>query len=191
MDDMPQTPFRPSRWPWVLLCLALPALAAPNRRGASIGDAKDDDLAIPIRLPAKGPSDLGLLKALMWAFEPLPPEPRVQAVENLGLLGDARALNALAHLVQDPNPSVALAALRAIGLIRHPRAEEILTNVIRHPTLGESVKVQAAALLVFQNTDSAVRFMKIISRTSGWSPRVQATLGVSLQDVPPGRGGMP
>lgn len=192
MTPMPNVSSRRALTLGLSLLLTASALAAPARRGTPIGDAKDDDLTpAPRALLPRAPSDVALLRGLLWAFEPTPLEIRAIAVEDLGLLGDPRALNALAQLAQDPNPRIALAAVRAVGLIRHPRAEEILTNVIRHPNLGEPLKVQAAALLAFQNTESAIRFMKIVARTTGWPPPVQSSLNRVLQDVPAGRGGLP
>lgn len=168
--------------------LAAPAVAPPPKHVVSIGSAKDEDIERPVFRVNR---DQALMRGLLYAFDPSPAEIRAIAVEDLGLLGDPRALNALAQLVLDYNPRVAAAALRAVGLIRHPRAEEILSNVIRHPTLGEGLKVQAVTLLPFQNTESALRFVKIVARTQGWPQSVQQRAQLMAQDVPAGRGGMP
>lgn len=173
------------------LLLGLPAFAAPpglKKQPFSIGSAKDEDIERPV---FKANRDLALLRAMLSAFEPAPVEIRCVAVEDLGLLGDARALNPLAQLVLDYNPRIAGAAIRAVSLIRHPRAEEILSNVIRHPTLAEPLKVQAATLLAYQNTETAIRFLKTVERTSGWPQAVQQRAHAVLQDVPAGRGGLP
>lgn len=173
-----------------VVLFGLPATAAPPapKRAVSIGSAKEEDLERPV---FKANRDLALMRAMLSAFEPSPVEIRCTAVEDLGLLGDARALNPLAQLVLDYNPRIAGAAIRAVSLIRHPRAEEILSNVIRHPTLAEALKVQAATLLAYQNTDTAIRFLKTVERTSGWPLAVQQRVHLVLQDVPSGRGGMP
>ena len=124
----------------------------------------------------------------MWAFEPAPTEIRVQAIEDLGLLGDPRALNVLAQFALDPNPAFARAGVRAVALMRHPRAEEILCNVIRHPTLPEELKVLALKLLPMQNTDSAIRFMQaVMGNTYPWA--LQNAARIALSEVPRTRGG--
>lgn len=148
----------------VLLASALSAvaLAAPPKR--SIGSAKED-APCPESAGLSG-ADVALFRAMQWAFEPAPLEVRVQAVEDLGLLGDARALNAAAHFVLDPNPQVARAAIRAVSAIRHPRAEEILSNIVRHPSLPDATKVAALEALPFQNTWSAVRFVQSSARNT-------------------------
>lgn len=118
-------------------------------------------------------SDQALLRAMGWAVEPAPLEIRAQAIEDLGLLGDSRALNLLAQLSVDPNPIIASAAVRALSSMRHPRAEEILGNIVRHPTLPESLKLQALTMLPFQNTWSAFHSVATMARTGGGSWRLQ------------------
>lgn len=129
--------------------------------------------------------DAAVLRAVLWAFEPAPPEIRVIAVEDLGLLGDARVLNPLAQLVSDPNPLVQQAAVRAISVIRHPRAEEILANVVRHPTLPEKLKLQALGTLLFQNTRSSLLFLHMVARNAQYSVNLQNAARRVLQDTTP------
>ena len=111
--------------------------------------------------PAAAPSaptpnpDTVLLRGLLWAHEPAPEEIRVMAIEDLALLGDARALDALGPLVWDPNPRIQAAAVRAIALFQHPRAEQLLADVVRHPSLPEPLKLQAIGGLLFQRTATA------------------------------------
>jgi hypothetical protein len=146
---------------WSLCLLSGAALATPPKK--AIGEAKEDDPVVCPALPASPLSvgDVALFRALSWAFEPAPIEVRAQAIEDLGFLGDARALNALAQLCLDPNPALARAAIRAIAAIRHPRAEEILSNVIRHPNVPEPTKQRALELLPYQNTWSSLRFIRL------------------------------
>ena len=170
--------------------LSAPALAYPQNK--AIGSAKEDDECLPCPKPAGlvvAGADVALTRALLWAVEPAPVEVRALAVEDLGLLGDTRALNALAQLSLDPNPRIATAAIRATGLIRHPRAEEILSNVVRHPSLPEALKVQAISLLPFQNSDSSARFLGQVARTTTLSLGVQAAARGALSGVPQARGG--
>lgn len=168
--------------------------AAPKNKG-SIGDAKDDDPPVPTQSAVKpaaagnGDADVGLLRGLMYAFEPAPTEIRVQAIEDLGLLGDPRALNPLAELLVDPNPQVQLAALRAVGLIRAPRAEEILSNVVRHPTMPEYLKLKAVDYVLFQNTRGAVYFLWQVASANTWGYNVQNKARQTLMEVPPQRRG--
>lgn len=164
-----------SRLPLALALAASTALAAgPARRATAIGSAKEDE-------PCPAPKDVGaaevaFVRALTWAFEPAPPEVRAQAIEDLGLLGDPRALNPLAQLSLDPNPALARAAVRAVGAIRHPRAEEILANVVRHPNVPETVKRLAMELVPCQNTFTALRFVHFVSRN-------QVPIPASVQQV--------
>ncbi len=152
---------------WILVGAALVSAAAVAqgkvRRGA-LGSAKEDDAPAPAApAPRAGGRDVALLRGIMWAFEPSPVEIRTRAIEDLGLLGDPRALNALAQLAMDPNQSYAKAAVRAIALIPNPRAEEILCNVVRHPTLPEGLKVQALELVPFQATVTSGRFVRAVA----------------------------
>ncbi len=152
-----------SRLPFALALAASTALAVgPARRPAPIGSAKEDEPCPATRDAAA--AEVAFVRALTWAFEPAPAEIRAQAIEDLGLLGDARALNPLAQLSLDPNPAVARAAVRAVGAIRHPRAEEILSNVVRHPSVPEAVKQLAMQLVPCQNTFTALRFVHRVAR---------------------------
>ncbi|NOJ83427.1 HEAT repeat domain-containing protein [Myxococcus xanthus] len=107
--------------------------------------------------PAPATDDSALLRGLLGAVRPAPEEIRAIAIEDLALLGDARALDALATLLWDPNPRIQQAALRAVTLFQHARAEEILANVVRHPRLPDALKIQALNGLVFQRTPTARR----------------------------------
>jgi hypothetical protein len=180
---------RPLRLACLLCLLALPVLAQAKK--SAFGNTKDDDEPAPPK-PAvaqtAGP-DIALLRGLLFATDPNPLEVRTQAIEDLGLLGDARALNPLAQLVFDPNPAVWGAALRAIGVIRHPRSEEILSNIIRHPALGEAHKLKALEYLPFQNTPSALRFIASIQRTTTLPSGVQNLGRRIMLEVPLARGG--
>lgn len=171
--------------PVALMLLALPALG-----GGKLGTKGDDDDAphSPVK-PAKVPNDrdLALMRGMMFCFDPAPTEIRELAIEDLGLLGDPRGLNALAQLLMDLNPGVQQAALRAISLIRHPRAEEILANVVRHPTLSPKLKLTAIDSLVFQNTDSALAFLTIVARGTSFDFALQSEAKRALAEVPPER----
>lgn len=137
------------------------AFSAPPRR--AIGNVRDELPEAPRPLPPD--ADGALLRALSDAFEPAPVEVRTQAIEDLGLLGDRRALNALAQLCLDPNPTLARAAVRAIAAMRSIRAEEILANVVRHPNLPETTKLKAIELLPYQNTWTSIRFIYHVARS--------------------------
>lgn len=156
------------------LCLfPLAAWATPPSK--AIGSTKEEpEVVCPT--PAPNP-DLALMRAIIWAFEPAPLEVRSQAIEDLGLLGDARALNPLAQICLDPNPVLAKAAVRAIAAIRHPRAEEILSNVVRHPTVSEQVRLRALELLPYQNTWSSIRFVSLLAQT----PNVSTAVGLQAR----------
>jgi hypothetical protein len=152
------------RFPLAALCsLSLVASAAVPKRGAAIGSSKEDE-PCPVAKASTAGADLAFLRGLTWAFEPAPLEIRGQAIEDLGLLGDPRALNPLAALSLDANPAIARAAVRAIGSMRHPRAEEILSNLVRHPTAPMPTKQLALALLPYQNTATALRFIHFTAR---------------------------
>ncbi len=139
-------------------------------------------LAAPTALAQEGPSaltsptsqDTALLRALIWASEPAPEEIRVIAIEDLALLGDPRALNPLAALLWDPNPRLQAAALRAIALFQHPRAEEILSNVVRHPRISDALKIQAVEGLLYQRTPTARATAEAASRAPNLPLAVQS-----------------
>jgi HEAT repeat protein len=167
------------------------ATAWAQKRPAPLGNAKDNDDEPPKRVvtSALSGTDVALFRGLLFATEPSPIEVRVQAIEDLGFLQDPRALNFLAQLVFDPNPLVWTAALRAIGAMRHPRAEEILSNVIRHPSLGEGQKLKALEFLPFQNTPSALRFIAQLPQGTGIPGGVQGLSRRILLEIPASRGG--
>jgi hypothetical protein len=175
----------------LLLLLAVPALA---QKPSVLGNTKDDEdewakkPARPAAAPSAG-ADVALLRGLLFATEPNPLEVRTQAIEDLGLLGDPRALNPLAQMVFDPNPAVWTAALRAIGAMRHPRAEEILSNIVRHPSLSEAHKLKALEYLPFQNTASAIRFIAAVPRTTTLPTGVQNLGRRIMLEIPLARGG--
>ena len=154
------------------------AFAAPGRKLQA-----DDEPVKPAARPSNE-ADLALLRALLWALEPAPTEIRVIAVEDLGLLGDPRALNPLAELLIDPNPAVQSAALKSIAALRYPRSEEILTNVARHPTLPERLKLSAVDAVLFQNTSTAIVFLKQVSRSSTFNFNLQNAAKRALAEVP-------
>jgi hypothetical protein len=147
-----------------------------------LGNVKEEDEPLPP--PPKADADVGLLRGVLFAFEPAPTEIRVLAIEDLGLLGDPRALNPLAQLVMDPNVTVQLAALRAIGAMQHPRAEAILANIVRHPSINERVKMSAIDALLFQNTASSIAFLQQLSRGSSFHPTLQQQARRVLLDLP-------
>lgn len=155
---------------WLLLGAAVAAAAAPAAPpGKGIAGPHDEDCPeVPVAQPLGGP-DLALLRGLQWAFEPAPVEIRILAIEDLGFLQDPRALNPLAQLCLDPNPVVARAALRAVAAIRHPRAEEILANVARHPAAQEAARQRAVELLPYQNTWSSLRAVHELARSAASS----------------------
>lgn len=156
-----------------------------------MGSAKEDDVPQVMSRVSMQPasSDVALMRGVTWAFEPAPGEVRVQAIEDLGLLGDPRALNFLAQLALDPNPAFAKAGVRAVALFKHPRAEEILSNIVRHPTLPELLKLQAIALLPMQGSDSAIHFLQqVMAGPYPWS--LQGAAHNALMEVPRARGGL-
>ncbi len=175
------------RWTALIgLLLGLVCYAGPTKQKGLGSPREDDDDAptVATRGTSSADADLGLLRGLLSALEPAPTEIRVIAVEDLGLLGDARALNPLAQLLMDPNPAVQNAALRAIAAFRHPRAEEILSNVARHPTLPERLKLTAVDLVLYQNTATAIGFLKQISRGPSFTFNLQNAAKKVLADVP-------
>ncbi len=139
-------------------CCAFVCLGGP--KGAALGSAKEDD--VPVEVPK--PDADAVLRGLQWAFEPAPVAIRVQAIEDLGFLQDPRALNPLSALTLDANQLIAHAAVRAIAAIRHPRAEEILSTLTRHPTAPHATRALALQLLPFQNTATALRFVHQTAR---------------------------
>jgi HEAT repeat protein len=120
-----------------------------------------------------GLADAALLRGLLGAAEPAPEEIRTLAIEDLALLGDARALDPLAAFIWDPNPRIQQAALRAVALFQHRRAEEILGNVVRHPRLPDALKIQALGGLLYQRTATARRVVQDVAADSRMGYAVQ------------------
>jgi HEAT repeat protein len=179
----------------VLTALVALSIAAgtPPRPPASLGSPKQEETAPPSpEIPSKGcpappaaprcpDADTALARALAWVAEPAPEEIRAIAVEDLGLLGDARVLNTLALLILDPSPAVQLASVRAVRSYPVPRAEEILTNVVRHPYPGDPVKLLALESLAFQRTRSAKQFLEHVRDGAQYTPRMAAAAKSALQ----------
>ncbi len=161
------------------------AFAAPGKQKGISLRGEDSDPVQPT--VSSSEADQALLRGLLWALEPAPTEIRVIAVEDLGLLGDPRALNPLAELLIDPNPAVQSAALKSIAALRCPRSEEILTNIARHPTLPERLKLSAVDAVVFQNTKSAIVFLKQVARGNFFNSTLQNAARRALAEVPPER----
>ena len=177
-----------TRWLVVLGLLWAGVAAAVPTKSKGLGSPREDDEEPARPVPAAaGEADVALLRAILWATEPAPTEIRVLAVEDLGLLGDPRALNPLAELLIDPNPAVQSAALRAIAALRYPRSEEILTNVARHPTLPERLKLAAVDAVLYQNTHSAIAFLKFVAKGTSFNFNLQTAAKKALAEVPPGR----
>lgn len=164
---------------------------APAPASAQLSSSKDEDAearpALFSDAHLRQDADTALLRALIFAFEPAPREIRVLAIEDLGLLADPRALNPLAHLVLDPDPVLALTAVKTVGHLQHPRAEEILTNVIRHPTLAPSLKIAAVNALPLQATASARELLAAAakSRSAPTELKEAARTAVAGMSPPP------
>jgi HEAT repeat protein len=165
--------------PLTLALLSTFVFAAPHK----VGNSTEDECASS---PLKPDLKLAAFtQALLWALEPAPTEIRVLAIEDLGLLGNPAALNVLAQLSTDLNPTIAKAGIKAVGSIRHPRAEEILSNILRHPSLPESSKIEALQRLPFQNTWSAIRTINQLARNiSGTSYALNTQLRQLASTLP-------
>ena len=171
-----------------LLAFAFSASAAPKKAAASLGNAKDDepDFAPTAQASSGCPDDdAALARALVWAFDTTPLEIRVIAVEDLALLGDERALNPLAQLIFDAQPAVQAAAVRAVSQFASPRAEEILSNVVRHPVLSDRLKLQAIQALVFQRTPTAREMLASIGGSPAYNPGLKVAARQALEDWGP------
>lgn len=189
------------------LCMLLGALASPafaQQPAAStpaatrppdarlLAPAKDLGCApVPVPQEASAEDDVALLRAVLALFQPAPEDVRVMAVEEVALLGDARALNALAQLIHDPAPVVQQAALGAVSRFSLPRAAEILANVVRHPRTSETLKLQALEALVFQRDAVTRAFLVQTSTSPRYSQRVQAAAKASLTKWKPEAGSTP
>ena len=156
---------------------AAPPAAPPAAPETPAADKAGADKAAPAR-PSPTPADVStpdvaLLRGLLWAAEPAPEEIRTLAIEDLALLGDPRALDPLAAFIWDPNPRIQQAALRAVALFQHRRAEEILGNIVRHPRLPDTLKIQALGGLLFQRTPTARRAAQDVAADSRMGYAVQ------------------
>jgi hypothetical protein len=176
-----------------LLCAGVawagdPPAARKAARPGQLGSPKEDDESAPAPPQVGYPGsqqDSALLRALLYAFEPAPEEIRVIAVEDLASLGDARALNALALLVFDPNTAVQMAALKAVGQFQSPRAEEILENVVRHPRIPDPMKIRALQELPYQASKTCREFLNDAATSARMSASVRQAARQVLQDLQP------
>lgn len=164
---------------------------------SQLGDGKDADAATATAgasapasaLPSpQRDADEALLKALLHAFEPAPREVRVLAVEDLALLQDARVLNPLSHLIIDPDPLVAAAAVKSVGRYKHPRAEEILSNVVRHPQLAPALKIAAIRALPFQDSAASRELLSDVANSRAWAPPLKEAARSVISEMVPRSG---
>jgi hypothetical protein len=138
------------------LLLAAPAVLAQGTAATPAATASATGAVV-------GP-DQALLRGILWATEPAPEEIRVIAIEDLALLGDPRALAPLSALLWDPNPRIQQAVVRTVALFQHPRAEQILSDVVRNARLPDALKIQALDGLLYQRTPSARATVDAASR---------------------------
>lgn len=177
--------FSPRIIPCLALLLLTPFAGAEPRRptAAKLGTPKEESSAAA-RPPAppQVDRDVALGRALLFAFEPAPIEIRKIAIEDLGLLGDERVLNVLAQLLVDANTEIERAALVAVRRYQSPRAEEILSNVLRHPHLGEPIKLLAIEALPYQGTGSARQTLERIASTSSFGYNLRSAAQRTLSE---------
>lgn len=166
---------------------AVPAAQLGNPKEESAPEPAAALTASPAPAPtssnAQSEADLALLRAILFAFEPAPREIRVLAIEDLALLQDPRALNPLSHFVFDPDPIIALAAVKAIGHFQHPRAEEIIGNIIRHPSLSPTLKVAAVRALPFQDSPSSREFLTELSGSNAYGSSVKQAAQAAIAEM--------
>ena len=163
---------------------------ATKRSPSSLGTPKEDEgePAAPAhkgKCPTPSEADAALVRALLFSLEPAPTEIRVIAVGDLALLGDARALNPLAQLIFDTNPAVQTAALDAVSHFETPRAEEILSNVVRHPVVAERLKLQAIEALVLQRSPTSRELLERLGSSNAFGYALQSAARKAVQEWGP------
>ena len=172
-----------------LFVLALGS-AVPSAAATRLGSAKDETELAAAKSselrnahPSPSEADLSLLRGLLYAFQPGPREIRILAIEDLALLQDPRALDALRQLAFDPDPQIALAAVKSISHLRHPRAEEILAEVIRTPSSSQMIQVTAVRALPFQRSLSALELLHDLSTSNDFGPQVRNSAQAMLSEL--------
>lgn len=146
------------------LLLALCAVGA-SAQPAALSDARLEEIT-----PARLEADVALARALVYAFEPAPDVIRTFAVEDLALLGDPRALEPLGHLTLDPSPDVQTAAVRALGRFDHPRALELLAELVERSPRPLPLKLEALAALRYQRSTRARTLLLRLSNARNVEP---------------------
>ena len=87
---------------------------------------------------------------------------RIQAVEALGQIGDARIAPSLLKTLKDPNRQVQYIAIKALGELRDTRAVEPLVEALEHRDPG-IVSAAALALGELRDTRAVEPLMTILS----------------------------
>ena len=87
---------------------------------------------------------------------------RIQAVESLGQIGDARVVPSLLEALKDPNIQVQYIAIRALGELRDTRAVDPLVKALEHPDPG-MVSTAALALGELRDTRAVEPLMTILA----------------------------
>ncbi len=152
-----------------------PASPKPNPQGSSAEEPQNALPPVNARAASATDADVAVLRAITYLFEPAPREIRVLAVGDVALLGDPRGLDPLSHMILDPDPVVAEAAVNAVARFKHPRAEQILANVAHHPSLSVALKLAAVRGLPFQDTPSSRELLTELSTSDRQAPPVRET----------------
>ena len=87
---------------------------------------------------------------------------RMQAVESLGQIGDARVVSSLLKALKDPNIQVQYVVIKALGELRDARAVDPLVKALEHPDPG-IVSATAQALGELRDTRAVESLMTILS----------------------------
>ncbi len=159
----------------VVPAIAKPASAQPNATwSAKINTATWNDLEQLEREWPRG--DASARAALEAALKPpAAPMTRALAATLLGALLDPAAAGPLCLAIDDPDPIVHVAAIRALGALRAPwtipRLIKTFGRYVMHPTLIARVE-SAAALLRFQNVSGVPLCLRVLKEHTKYEDNV-------------------
>jgi HEAT repeat protein len=136
--------------PLLLVSVLLSAPASAQAPGAP------PPAGAPPLVAAPADADRALLAATSAAVEPAPLEVRVLAVEELGLLGDTRAVPLLRRLlISESQPALQRAAVRALRALGTPEAVSVLDEGLRTGRLSYEAARELVAALPYLRWEAA------------------------------------
>jgi len=114
--------------------------------------------------------------------DPLPPSAQAMLLEGLGAAGAYAALPTMVSSLSAEDPKVRAAAAVALGMLRHPAAEDSLRKAMDDP--ASIVRSAAAEAIGAAGLEGLAGTLEDHLRDSAWSVRFEAAAALAKLDPP-------